>query len=46
MTPAPLISFEHVGREFDEGRIIALKDVNLAIDKGQSVAVVGASGSG
>jgi len=42
----PLIAFEHVGREFDEGRIIALKDVNLAIEKGQSVAVVGASGSG
>jgi ABC-type lipoprotein export system ATPase subunit len=41
-----LITFEHVGREFDEGRIVALKDVNLAIEKGQSLAVVGASGSG
>lgn len=46
MTRAPLIAFEHVGREFDEGHIVALQDVNLAIETGQSVAIVGASGSG
>jgi ABC-type lipoprotein export system ATPase subunit len=46
VTPDPLVAFEHVGREFDEGRIIALRDVDLVIEKGQSVALVGASGSG
>ena len=46
VTLHPLISFAHVGREFDGGRIIAVQDVNLAIKKGQSVAIVGASGSG
>ena len=41
-----LITLEHVSREFDGGRVVALSDVNLTIEKGQSVAVVGSSGSG
>jgi len=41
-----LITLEHVSREFDGGRIVALRDIDLAIDNGQSAAVVGASGSG
>ena len=41
-----LITLEHVSREFDGGRVVALHDVNLTIEKGQSVAVVGSSGSG
>ena len=42
----PLIAFEDVGYEFDDGRIIALEHVNLTIEKGESVAIVGPSGSG
>jgi putative ABC transport system ATP-binding protein len=41
-----LITFEHISREFDGGRIVALNNVNLTIEKGQLVAVVGATGSG
>jgi ABC-type lipoprotein export system ATPase subunit len=41
-----LITLEHVSREFDGGRVVALRDIALAIDNGQSVSVVGASGSG
>ncbi len=43
---APLIALDRVGHAFDDGRIVALKDVSLAIEQGQSVAIVGASGSG
>jgi len=43
---APLITLEHVSRDFDGGRIVAVDDVSFTIEKGQSVAVVGTSGSG
>ena len=46
MASQPLIALDHVGHAFDDGRIVALKDVSLAIEEGQSVAIVGASGSG
>ena len=45
-TPKPLIVLDHVGHSFDDGRIVALRDVNLSFGEGESVAVVGASGSG
>ena len=42
----PLVALDHVGHSFDDGRIVALKDVSLTINQGDSVAIVGASGSG
>jgi predicted ABC-type transport system involved in lysophospholipase L1 biosynthesis ATPase subunit len=46
VTPAPLIELEHVGHDFDDGRIVALSDVNLTVGTSESIAIVGASGSG
>jgi ABC-type lipoprotein export system ATPase subunit len=46
MASQPLIALEHVGHEFDGGRIVALRDINLSFERGVSVAIVGASGSG
>ncbi|CAB3937104.1 MacB family efflux pump subunit [Achromobacter insolitus] len=44
----PLISLTGVRREFPAGEqtIAVLKDINLAIEAGEMVAIVGASGSG
>ena len=46
MEASPLIALDHVGHDFDNGRIVALRDVNLNFGEGESVAIVGASGSG
>jgi len=46
MTSRHLLQLDHVGHAFDEGRIVALKDINLDFDEGESAAILGASGSG
>ena len=43
----PTVELRHISREFgSEPRVRALRDVDLTIDRGSSVAIVGASGSG
>ena len=43
---APLMEARHVSRTFDDGRIQALRDVTLAVDAGEFVAIQGPSGCG
>lgn len=42
----PLIQLEKVSRVFDHGSVVAIRSVDLAVAAGESVAIVGASGSG
>jgi ABC-type lipoprotein export system ATPase subunit len=41
-----LVRLQRVSREYDRGRIIALRDVTFAVDPDEFVAIVGPSGSG
>jgi ABC-type lipoprotein export system ATPase subunit len=41
-----LVELNHVRREFDGGRIVALHGVSLKIEEGETLAIVGPSGSG
>jgi ABC-type lipoprotein export system ATPase subunit len=43
----PVVELRHISREFGtEPRVHALRDVDLVLDHGSSLAIVGASGSG
>jgi ABC-type lipoprotein export system ATPase subunit len=45
--PVPVVELRHITREFGtEPRVHALRDVDLTLDHGSSLAIVGASGSG
>ena len=42
----PLLEIDQVRREFDDGHVLALRGVNLTIQEGEYVAIMGSSGSG
>ena len=42
----PLVTLEGVSRAFDDGAIVALRSIDLAIPAGDCVAILGPSGSG
>ena len=47
MAPPAVIALEHVSKRFEGKRqVSALDDVNLAIDRGEMVSIIGPSGSG
>jgi putative ABC transport system ATP-binding protein len=43
---APLVTLEKVSRAFDGGAVVALREVDLRIQAGECIAIVGRSGSG
>jgi hypothetical protein len=44
MAPKPLIVLDHVGHSFDDGRIVALRDVNLSFGEGNRSLLSGRAG--
>ena len=46
LTAAPLIALDNVSRIFDDGSVVALAGIDIAIARGEFVSIVGPSGSG
>jgi len=46
MPDAAHITFDHVAKHFDQGRVRAVDDVSLGVGRGEFLAIVGGSGSG
>jgi ABC-type lipoprotein export system ATPase subunit len=46
--PTALIALDHIGKTYDLGltQVVALRDIDLAIQTGELVAIIGQSGSG
>jgi putative ABC transport system ATP-binding protein len=44
--PAPLLEVRSVCRAFDDGTVLALRDVSFTVSRGEYVAIMGPSGSG
>src|SRR5881398_922782 len=42
----PPITFAHVGKSFDAGRVRAVDDLSIEVAEGEFLAIVGGSGSG
>jgi putative ABC transport system ATP-binding protein len=42
----PLISLENISRDFDDGHVVALREISVAIEPGTFTSIVGPSGSG
>ena len=41
----PLVEVERVSKRYDHGRVVALREISLTVERGQFVALTGPSGS-